>query len=68
MQSDFEKSGKLQRKIDIFYAQGRVNGCLQWHYACSTNHWRTCRDAKASWLATRPEINPRHVRARFAPA
>ncbi len=49
MESDFNRTGKLQRKIDIYYAQGRVNGALQWRYAASTNHWRTCRDARQNW-------------------
>lgn len=46
MESDFERTGKLQRKIDIYY---RDSG--GWRYACSTNWWRTCRDAAAHWRA-----------------
>lgn len=42
-QSDFERTGKLQRKIDVSYkAPGG------WRYHSSTNWWRTCRDAKLS--------------------
>ena len=44
MKSDFERTGKLQRKIDIYYRE--AGG---WRYACSTNWWRTCRDATAHW-------------------
>lgn len=66
LQTHFEKTGKLGPKIDIFYAQGRVGGSLQWHYACSTQWHKTCHDAKAHYLSTRPEVNPRHIRARFA--
>lgn len=44
MISDFERTGRLQRKIDIYYRE--AGG---WAYACSTNWWRTCRDARQNW-------------------
>ena len=44
MTSDFQKTGKLYPKIDIYY---RESG--GWSYACSTNHWRLCRDARQHW-------------------
>ncbi len=65
MPTDSDRTGKLYRKIDIFYAQGRVNGRLQWHYACSTQQWRRCRDAAQSWAA-HTQGNVKHVKARFA--
>jgi hypothetical protein len=46
MQSDYERSGKLQRKIDIYYRE--AGG---WKYACSTNWWKTCRGAVSNWCA-----------------
>ena len=66
MQSDFERTGKLQRKIDIFYANGRRAGQVQWQYACSTNWWRTCRDARQNWANIHLNGDVTHVRARFA--
>jgi hypothetical protein len=66
MQSDYERTGKLQRKIDIFYRD--AGG---WKYACSTNWWRTCQDAAENWRAVRGtarlDSKGRHiVKARFA--
>jgi hypothetical protein len=74
MQSDFERTGKLQRKIDIFYrdsaARVMVNGRLrrlpQWRYACSTQWWRTCRDARQHWADIHLCGDVSNVRARFA--
>ncbi len=45
MQTDFDRTGKLFPKIDIFYR----DHCRQLVYACSTQQWRTCRDAAQSW-------------------
>ena len=66
MQSDYERTGKLQRKINIFY---RDSG--GWKYACSTNWWRTCRDAAEHWrsvhgLERLDSKGRRIVKARFA--
>lgn len=44
MLSDFERTGKLQRKISIYYRN--AGGFV---YACSTKWWRTQRDAVAHW-------------------
>ena len=68
MQSDFEKSGKLQRKIDIYYRAYAGGG---WVYACSTNWWRRCGDAAAHWrgvhgLAEKDSRGRCIVKARFA--
>jgi hypothetical protein len=61
MQSDFERTGKLQRKIDIFQRGGRG-----WHYACSTNWWRTCRDARQNWADIHTGGDVSGVRANFS--
>ena len=61
MKSDYEKTGKLQRKIDIFYKE--AGG---WVYACSTNWWRTCRDARQNWANIHTSGNVQGVRASFA--
>ena len=45
MQSDYERTGKLQRKIDIYL---RTHGG-QLEYKCSTNWWSKCRDAAQNW-------------------
>lgn len=64
--STYEATGRLQRKIDIFYAQGRVNGRLQWVYACSTNWHARCRDAAQYWANIHTQGDVTHVKARFA--
>lgn len=66
MQSDFERTGKLQRKIDIYYRD--AGG---WVYACSTQWWRRCTDAAQNWAdihlagAVKDSRGRRCVRARF---
>jgi len=42
-QSDFERTGELQRKINVY--RKTVSGAV---YVCSTNWHRRCRDAVAS--------------------
>lgn len=67
MQSDFERTGKLQRKIDIYYRD--AGG---WAYACSTQWWRRCGDAAQHWAdihlegAVKDSRGRRRVLARFA--
>ena len=60
MQSDFCKTGRLCRKIDIFV---KVDG--NWEYKCSTNWWRLCRTAKQNWCEVNPQVKPEEVRAQF---
>lgn len=45
MQTDFETTGQLFTKIDIFYRNGK-SGIT---YACSTQQFRRCKDAAQSW-------------------
>ena len=58
MKSDFQRTGRLYRKIDIYL-------CGTYH--SSTNHWRLCRDAKAS-VAERYGHQLKNLRAYFAPS
>jgi hypothetical protein len=48
MKSDYQRTGRLYPKIDLAYW---VDAERYWHYAGSTEQWRTCRDAKASYCA-----------------
>lgn len=60
MKTDFENTGKLYPKIDIYYKQtGR------WVYACSTQQWRLCRDARQSWCNVNTKGQTRGVIALF---
>lgn len=61
MKTDFERTGKTYRKIDIY-----VRGAKGWEYLYSTNQWRTCATAKASFLAKRKDHTTGTVKARFA--
>lgn len=64
MKTDFERTGKLYRKINIYR---RKRGRVVWYdYICSTNQWRTCRDAKAAWLAANPDYDAKHIKVTFA--
>lgn len=66
--TDFDRTGKLYPKIDIFYRNGRA-GLV---YACSTQQWKLCRDAAQSWAdihlggATHTAKGKRQVVARRA--
>ena len=42
--SEYERTGKIQRKIDIFIDR---QGHGAWEYFGSTNWHRTCKEAKA---------------------
>lgn len=44
MQTDFQKTGKLYPKIDIYRRD--AGG---WVYVCSTQQWRLCRDARQAF-------------------
>ena len=61
MMSDFENTGKTQRKIDIYYKE--AGG---WVYVCSTKHWRLCRDARQRWANIHTSGNTSGVMARFS--
>ena len=62
-QSAYERTGKLQRKIDV-YLRAAGGGAI---YLCSTNWHATCREAVASVRAARGERDaPGKVFARFA--
>ncbi len=50
MQSEYEKTGKLQRKIDIF--RRNPNGRPA-DYVCSTNWHKTCKEALRDFLQAR---------------
>lgn len=58
--SEFERTGKLQRKIDVY--RKTVSGAV---YVCSTNWHRRCRDAVASVAGARG-YPTRELFARFA--
>lgn len=58
--SEFERTGKLQRKIDVY--RKTASGAV---YVCSTNWHRRCRDAVAS-VATAHGYPARELFARFA--
>lgn len=60
MQTDFEKTGKLYPKIDIYYRDAG-----SWVYVCSTKQWRLCRDARQSWCNIHTGGNTKGVLARF---
>jgi hypothetical protein len=60
IQSEFERTGKLQRKIDVY--RKTVFGAV---YVCSTNWHRRCRDAAAS-VARERGYPARELFARFA--
>lgn len=53
---------KLFRKIDI---EGECPSGF-WHYQCTTEQSETCEQAKERFLSTRPALNPKKIRARFA--
>lgn len=60
--SEYEKTGKLQRKIDVYVKR---NGAVE--YLHSTQWHRTCRDAVAAALRDRSDkIAGGMVFARFA--
>ena len=61
--SDYERTGKLQRKIDLF--ERKPGTSTHWTYRASTNHWRTCRDARAS-AAIAWGVPLENIRAQFA--
>lgn len=61
--STFERTGKLQRKIDV-YLRAAGGGLI---YLCSTNRYATCREAVASVRQRRGERDaPGKITARFA--
>ena len=61
--STYERTGKLQRKIDV-YLRAAGGGAI---YLSSTNWHATCREAVASVRAARGERDaPGKVFARFA--
>ena len=59
-QSEFERTGKLQRKIDVY--RKTASGAV---YVCSTNWHKRCRDAAAS-VARARGYPTRELFARFA--
>lgn len=58
--TDFHRTGKLYPKIDIAYW---VEAERYWHYAGTTEQWRTCRDAAKAY-AEQWNLEPKIVRAR----
>ena len=58
--SEFERTGKLQRKINVY--RKTVSGAV---YVCSTNWYRRCRDAAAS-VARERGYPTNELFARFA--
>lgn len=61
--SDFEQTGRVQRKIDLF--QHKPGAPTHWTYRASTNYWRTCRDARAH-AAKAWGVPLENVRAQFS--
>lgn len=47
------------RKIDFY----RLDWGGVWHYQASTNWHKTCREAKAAFLASHPEIPADKIKA-----
>lgn len=60
-QTDYAKTGKLYRKIDIFVKQ-RGKGFV---YHASTNQWKTLRDAKASFLMSYAFLDDKQVKVSY---
>jgi hypothetical protein len=46
MQTDFDKTGKLYRKIDLHVRRDNA-----WKYICTTQQWKRCKDARVSFAA-----------------
>jgi len=59
MKTDYEQTGKLYRKIDLHV--WRENA---WKYICTTQQWKQCKDARASF-ATKWNLPVNKVKANF---
>ena len=53
----------MHRKIDIYLYQIHAK---TWKYSLSTMRHKTCKSAKAQYLAMYPDINPERVKCAFA--
>lgn len=53
---------KIYKKIDIHIKGGQY----KWFYVCSTKWAKTCKQAKANFLAVNPQYLPHVVKANFA--
>lgn len=64
MLSEYERTGKLQRKIDIFVDR---QGYGAWEYYGSTNWHKTCKEARA-FMVTVYGYRAHLVKTRFSKA
>lgn len=62
MLSEYERTGKLQRKIDIFIDR---QGYGAWEYFGSTHWHKTCKEAKVYMVETHG-CQPHLVKTRFS--
>jgi len=60
MKTDFELTGKLYRKIDLWV----LLHTEEWRYHSTTQQWKTCRAAKQS-LAHKLNLPLNAIRANF---